>query len=103
MDPEIYENPEEYIFDRFIKHDKCYKDGRALKYELLSFGGGKSICPGRYFAINEFKLVVATLLQWFDIELATTGIPKDDQTRVGLGAWGPLTDIKFRKYSRSQI
>ncbi|RYP45471.1 hypothetical protein DL768_008191 [Monosporascus sp. mg162] len=41
---------------------------------FLSFGFGKHACPGRFFALNELKMFVATLVLNYDIEhLQETG------------------------------
>lgn len=33
----------------------------------MPFGGGARMCPGRYLALTEIKLAMATLLTQFDI------------------------------------
>lgn len=42
--------------------------GASAKRISMPFGGGPRVCPGRYLALLEMKLVTATLLAHFDIE-----------------------------------
>jgi len=104
-DPDIYSDPLEYKFDRFVTFDasgtphptKFYKQGNWVKHSPMPFGGGVSKCPGRFFARNEIKLFVALFLFWFDatLLLGNKGLPGFQQTRAGLGILPPLTDIDF--------
>ena len=100
LDPEIYESPNEFKYDRFLasSNPEFTKAGRPVKYHLLPFGGGKSICPGRHFAMNEFKLLVALFVAAFDFELLPAAQPKLDFSRTGLGNLPPTSDIvvKYR-------
>jgi cytochrome P450 len=99
-DPDIYESPNEFRFDRFLADEggakQWHKDGQRVHFFLMPFGGGKSMCPGRFFAINEFKITVATLLAWFDIELLSNDVPGFDLSRTGFGTYAPDRDVPFR-------
>uniref|UniRef100_A0A665V469 25-hydroxycholesterol 7-alpha-hydroxylase n=1 Tax=Echeneis naucrates TaxID=173247 RepID=A0A665V469_ECHNA len=101
LDPEIYEEPQTFQFDRFIQDGRprtgFYKRGQKLKYYLMPFGSGSSICPGRFIAISEIKQFLCLLLLHFDLQLEdgqTTATP--DPRRVGLGVPPPTTDVHFR-------
>ncbi|MBK8591012.1 MAG: cytochrome P450 [Sandaracinaceae bacterium] len=101
LDPEIYEDPYDFRFDRFLPDSsgapaRFWKDGQRVHFNLLPFGAGVSMCPGRFFAINEFKIAVAVLLSCFDIELLTTAVPKQDVSRTGFGTLPPVDDVPFR-------
>ena len=74
MDPEVYQDPEKFDGLRFYKLRQ--EPGNALKYqfattslESLHFGYGRRACPGRFFATGEAKIIVALLLQKYDISL----------------------------------
>ncbi|MBK7153849.1 MAG: cytochrome P450 [Sandaracinaceae bacterium] len=41
---------------------RFWKDGQRVHFNLLPFGAGVSMCPGRFFAINELKIAVAVRL-----------------------------------------
>ncbi|KAL0966024.1 hypothetical protein UPYG_G00289670 [Umbra pygmaea] len=101
MDPEIYENPEDYKFDRYIEDGKektdFYKEGQRLKYYRMPFGSGSTKCPGRYFAINEMKQFLSLLVLYFDMEVVEgQKLCTLDPSRAGLGILLPATDIKIR-------
>ncbi|KAM6125844.1 LOW QUALITY PROTEIN: cytochrome P450 7B1 [Pterocles gutturalis] len=105
MDPEVYEDPKEYKFDRYIENGKkkttFYKAGRKLKYFLMPFGSGISMCPGRFLAMNEMKMFLFLLLAHFDVELAENKAVRLDNSRMGLGILLPDVDIAFRYKLRS--
>jgi cytochrome P450 len=83
-DESVYENPNE--FDGFRFSRKLEHDGENAKYhatntseEYLQFGNGPhawfvrccyvaNASPGRFFAINEIKLMLAFTLLRFDIK-----------------------------------
>ncbi|XP_030070902.1 cytochrome P450 7B1 [Microcaecilia unicolor] len=99
-DPEIYENPEEFKFDRFVENGKekttFYKRGKKLKYYLMPFGSGVSKCPGRFFAVNEIKQFLALAVTYFDLEFIEDKNLITDNSRSGLGILFPNADIHFR-------
>lgn len=102
-DPEIYEDPYEYKFDRFLDNKgqektTFYRSGRRLRYFYMPFGSGVTKCPGRFFAVYEIKQFLTLVLSYFDMELLDPGIkaPPLDQSRAGLGILQPTYDIDFR-------
>ena len=44
----------------------------SAKRIAMPFGAGPRICPGRYLALLEMKMAMATLLQHFDITEVST-------------------------------
>lgn len=44
----------------------------AAKRVAMPFGAGPRLCPGRYLAMHEMKMVIAMLLAGFEIESVTT-------------------------------
>jgi cytochrome P450 len=104
LDPDIYESPSEFKHDRFLGRTSPFmKSGTPVRFHLLPFGGGKSICPGRHFAVNEFKLLIALLVAAFEFELVEASEPELDFSRVGLGSMPPKNDIiakvRFRGFA----
>ncbi|MEQ2200991.1 hypothetical protein XENOCAPTIV_005900, partial [Xenoophorus captivus] len=100
LDPEIYEDPQTFRFDRFVQDNRektdFSKTGQKLRYYLMPFGSGSSMCPGRYFAINEIKQFVCLLLLYFDLQLDDAqNRPNLDSRRAGLGILMPSSDIRF--------
>lgn len=99
-DPEVFEDPEEYKYDRFVEDGKektaFYKKGKKLKSFLMPFGSGSTICPGRFFAVNEIKQFLAALLAYLDMEIVTYKPIGQDNSRSGLGILLPNSDVHFR-------
>uniref|UniRef100_A0A8C4QPW9 Uncharacterized protein n=1 Tax=Eptatretus burgeri TaxID=7764 RepID=A0A8C4QPW9_EPTBU len=100
MDPEIYAKPEEFHHDRYI--DEFGKErtsfqyrGRDLKHFLMPFGSGSSMCPGRFFALNEIRQLMVLLLCHFDMELVHPEDPPP-KSRRNIGIQPPREDVMFR-------
>ncbi|XP_006358766.1 cytochrome P450 83B1-like [Solanum tuberosum] len=73
-DPEIWENPEEFIPERFLNSDIDYK---GQNYELIPFGAGRRGCPGMTLGVASMELALSNLLYAFDWELPH-GMKKED-------------------------
>ncbi|KAG7273407.1 hypothetical protein CRUP_037469 [Coryphaenoides rupestris] len=101
MDPEIFADPQTYMYDRFIKEGRektdFFKQGQKLKYYCMPFGSGSSKCPGRLLAVNEIKQFLCLLLLHMDLEMEE-GQEKArlDNSRAGLGILLPTKDVRFR-------
>lgn len=61
---DLYPEPKEFQPERFLK--KQYSP-----YEFLPFGGGSRVCIGGTFALFEMKLVLATILSYYQLELVS--------------------------------
>ncbi|KAM6454583.1 cytochrome P450 7A1 isoform 1-T1 [Liasis olivaceus] len=102
FDPEIYPDPMTFKFDRYLgengEEKTFYRNGHKLKYYYMPFGTGLAKCPGRYFAINEIKQFLTSLLFYFEVELIDKNVkcPSLDQSRAGLGVLQPTNDIDFK-------
>ncbi|XP_059298632.1 5-OH-xanthotoxin synthase-like [Lycium ferocissimum] len=82
-DPEIWENPEEFIPERFLKNNIDFK---GQDFELIPFGAGRRGCPGIALGVASMELALANLLYVFDWELPF-GMKKEDistDTRPGI-------------------
>lgn len=106
LDPEVYEEPQTFRFDRFMENGvektDFYKDGQKLKYYLMPFGSGSSMCPGRYFAVNEIKQFLCLLLLYLEVQLEDGQSRVNvDPSRAGLGILLPAADVRFRYRLRS--
>lgn len=60
--PDIYPEPERFRPERFLER-------QFSAYEFMPFGGGNRRCLGMAFALFEMKLVLATLLSQYSLEL----------------------------------
>ncbi|XP_033502553.2 7-alpha-hydroxycholest-4-en-3-one 12-alpha-hydroxylase-like [Epinephelus lanceolatus] len=102
-DPEIHPDPHSFKYDRFLNPDGSkktdfYKAGKKVPYYNMPFGAGVSMCPGRFFAINELKQFIFLMLVYFEFELKNPRekIPDTDFHRAGFGALHPVKDIQFQ-------
>ena len=59
---------------------------------MISFGLGAHACPGRYFAVNEIKYVLAELLVRFDIS-TPSGKRAPDNYAMGMVKFPPKEPI----------
>ncbi|KAI4597404.1 hypothetical protein KJ359_004510 [Pestalotiopsis sp. 9143b] len=81
FDPNVTASPK--AFDPMRSYNKRYAgSGENLnKFQCgqtdpdnMSFGYGNQVCPGRYFAVCEIKLVFMRLIQNFDFASANNGV-----------------------------
>ncbi|XP_050995906.1 25-hydroxycholesterol 7-alpha-hydroxylase [Acomys russatus] len=104
-DPEVFEAPEEFRFDRFLEDGKkkttFFKGGKRLNYYVIPFGFGTSKCPGRYFAVNEMKLLLVIFLTYFDLEIIDKKPIGLNYNRLLFGIQHPESDVSFRYKAKS--
>lgn len=98
-DPELFPEPDRYRHDRFLTA-RFTKRGKKVGYALMPYGGGVSMCPGRFLAHEGIKHLVARALHRLDIEL-TGPLPPLDQRRVGLGVLPPRGELPARVRARA--
>ncbi|KAJ1915151.1 hypothetical protein IWQ60_008551 [Tieghemiomyces parasiticus] len=53
------------------KKTKAYTKSTAIRQNLLSFGSGRHVCPGRFLAVSEIKRMLCILLRRYDFETAS--------------------------------
>lgn len=62
-----YKNSDQFQPERFL-------DQKFSSYEYLPFGGGSRSCIGMALSLFEMKLVLATVLSWFEFETDSTPV-----------------------------
>ncbi|MGA7932928.1 MAG: cytochrome P450, partial [Kovacikia sp.] len=62
--PDLYPNPKQFRPERFLER-------QFSPYEYFPFGGGNRRCIGAAFAMFEMKLVLATILSRWQLQLAS--------------------------------
>ncbi|KAK1354939.1 Cytochrome P450, family 71, subfamily A, polypeptide 21 [Heracleum sosnowskyi] len=65
-DPTLWDNPEEFIPERFLNNPVDYK---GLHFEFIPFGAGRRGCPGIQYAMAINELALANLVHIFDFAL----------------------------------
>lgn len=85
---------EEFVPDRSIREPAnglIRGDAKLVR----PFGGGVSLCPGRFFASYEVLSFVGALLFKYDIKLAEgANVPRPDLNAPTLGISSPLNDVE---------
>jgi len=101
-DGEIYPNPEELDGFRFAKLREddgapvIGQQSTSTSAEYLTFGYGRHACPGRFFAANEVKALLAHILVTYDIKLEE-GKKAPNFFVIGLTRVPEKANVMFRK------
>lgn len=81
------------IFDGYRFLDRKMKS-TTVGLEHLTFGIGSHACPGRYFAANEIKYVIAEMLVRYNIK-TKSGQRAKDNVLFGMTRFPPLEHLVF--------
>lgn len=107
-DPHLYPNPETFIWNRFVSGKDNSKsipaklpDGETVTEPFRPFGGGSHYCPGRKFALNSAKALVAHLVHNFDLSISGEAIP--DPGRDGLGTLLSKNPVQIQLIPRNDV
>lgn len=90
--PELWTDPDSFDPLRFAPGRQ---EDKQHSFSLIGFGGGMHKCTGMNFANTEMMVIVARLLQQFDLEL----LGEPPGTERGLGANRP-TETRLRYWRR---
>jgi cytochrome P450 len=77
--PDVYDFPDRFDGHRFVKHRDAGGTSFAFtstSKDHVTFGMGRAICPGRFFAESELKLCLAQILLDYDLRLTEGYIPR---------------------------
>lgn len=83
--------PERWIFD----HRPQKEDNPVRK--LLPFGDGPRVCPGRFLALTEIKLVISMLMHNFELEFDTHAPPIQQVMNFFMGPSAVPVRLKLRQ------
>ncbi|KAM3496736.1 hypothetical protein MY10362_009891 [Beauveria mimosiformis] len=96
-----YANPDEWDPYRFVKmRDDPVKQNAAHLVSTSvghnAFGLGQHACPGRFFAANEIKVALVSILIKYDFELPADVSPQIYENGFALVS-DPLAKLRFRR------
>jgi len=80
VDARHFPDPQAFRPERWLTDSSA----SSAKRVAMPFGAGPRICPGRYLALAEIKMVIAMLLGGFTIESVSTPDGGDAQERLAL-------------------
>lgn len=86
---DLYPEPDRFRPERFLER-------KFSAYEFIPFGAGVRRCIGAAFAEQQLKVVLATIVQNFDLELMD---PREVAVRQGVGV-GPKHGVRARMVRR---
>jgi len=86
-----YSNPAQYDPNRFAPG----REEDKAPYSLIGFGGGKHRCIGMVFAYQQIKVIWASILRRYEIELVEREYRPDYRTLV-VGPQQPCR-IRYRR------
>ncbi|CAF1347842.1 unnamed protein product [Didymodactylos carnosus] len=66
-DSDLFPQPYTFQYNRFVK-EQHQQNGKKIPSTIV-FGCGKRMCPGRYWAVNEIKMLLALVITNMNIEL----------------------------------
>ncbi|KIA75395.1 cytochrome P450 [Aspergillus ustus] len=91
----IHRNPKNWGPDALeFNVDRWFKPDRTLNSSAwVPFGGGSSICPGRFFVFDMILSTVIVVLHSYDLRTPGTEQPPGRKTRVMSGIRIPADDI----------
>ncbi|KAJ7918487.1 cytochrome P450 [Mycena leptocephala] len=91
------------MFDPFRFSRMREEMGEGFKYSMvtpssdfLTFGIGRHACPGRFFAVNEQKLIMSHVIMTYDFKLKDGVRPEDEWVAV-IGAANSTAEVMFRR------
>jgi len=99
MSDSYFPNPTAFLPERWLPESGPTKTERSAKRVSMPFGAGPRICPGRYLALLEMKVAMATLLCCFDLQGVET--PDGTEPRELLGFTMAPVGLRMRLSERT--
>jgi cytochrome P450 len=99
MSDMYFPNPTAFLPERWLPESGPAKTESSAKRVSMPFGAGPRICPGRYLALLEMKVAMATLLVHFDLQGVET--PDGTEPRELLGFTMAPVGLRMRLSERT--
>ena len=102
LNNEVYEDPLRFDGFRFSKmREVSAKVGMVTSsQDHLAFGHGRQVCPGRFFAACELKLMLAHVVTTYDVKLEIEGVRPSDMWVMTTCVPNPNANVLFRKRAK---
>ncbi|KAL8873897.1 MAG: hypothetical protein Q9174_000700 [Haloplaca sp. 1 TL-2023] len=106
--PSVWGNDADtFVPGRFMQIEKKQREDRSKQHpaSFRSFGGGKTLCPGRHFATAEICAAAAMFIMRFDMMSADGGdwmIPDHAHGKVASAVPPPAKDIRVKVTTREE-
>lgn len=86
-DTQCFKDPWAFRPERWLPGSGASEMEGPAKRAVMSFGAGPRLCPGRYLAIAEMKMVIAMLLRTFEIQSVATPHGGEPREHLGFTMW----------------
>ncbi|KAL0568426.1 hypothetical protein V5O48_013554 [Marasmius crinis-equi] len=98
----VYPSPQEFRPFRFVTDDPGSVNDWQNKMtcaseSFLAFGGGRHVCPGRFFAATELKIFMAYLVLNYDVKMTCEGVRPADKWLGIMASPSSTARIMIRK------
>jgi len=107
QDERYYENPE--AFDPFRFSDMRAEESEKIRHqyintsgEFIPFGHGKHACPGRFFAVNELKVMMSYIIINYDMKFED-GVGRPDNMWIWHDIAPSNVKVMFRKRQVAKV
>eukprot|EP00755_Sulcionema_specki_P035286 Sspe_Gene.2435::Locus_811_Transcript_1_1_Confidence_1.000_Length_1671::g.2435::m.2435/K05917/CYP51; sterol 14-demethylase len=93
---DVYSSPDTWMPSRWLEGE----EGKG-KYDMIGFGGGAHRCLGERFGRLQTRVVVATILNDYDIEIVGGSVPDPDYTTMVVGPTKSKSVIRYRRRTQA--
>jgi len=107
-DAAIYKEAE--TMDAFRFSNMRTMEGESTKHQMAAvndsfvlFGGGRNMCPGRFFAVNELKALLAHVLINYDVKFENDGGVPAEHWEGSACTPNSSAQVMFRKRAREPV
>ncbi|WP_158753535.1 cytochrome P450 [Dyella sp. S184] len=95
MDETYFPQHEQFKLERWIFEQKPHKEDDPAR-KLFPFGGGPRMCPGRFLALTQIKLVISMIMHNFELELEADAPPVEQVMNFFIGPSAVPVRLKLR-------